>query len=97
MMADFFKELMEQALNEGKVIRFSVRDGEWNAVLGEDIEALSQTELEGCRAELEDRLGDMDDIRHEDLDTEELSLWADAHENLKDIIGAVEDRLSELS
>lgn len=95
-MADFFKDLMEQALNDGRVIRFSLKDGKWSAALGEDIEALSRAELEGYRAELEDRLGDMDDIRPEDLASEEFSHWADAHENLKDLIGALEDRLSEL-
>ena len=87
-MDNFFKELIEQAMNEGKVIHFSVRGGEWSAALGEDVEALSRAELEEYCSELEDRLGDMD--------SEEFSLWADAHEELKDLIGEVKDRLSEL-
>lgn len=95
-MDDFFKELIEQAMNEGKVIHFSVRGGEWSAALGEDVESLSQAELEEYRSELEDRLGDMDDIKPDDMDSEEFSLWADAHEELKNLIGEVKDRLSEL-
>ncbi len=47
IMDDFIKELMEQAMNEGKVIRLSVKGGDWSAALGEDIEALSRVELEG--------------------------------------------------
>lgn len=95
-MDDFFKELMEQALNEGKIVRFSVKDGEWNVALGEDIEVLSQAELTGYRAELEDRLSDMEDIKPRDLASEEFSLWADVRESLKDLISEVEDRLDEL-
>ena len=95
-MDNLFKQMIEQAMNEGKVIHFSVRGGEWSAALGEDVEALSRAELEEYCSELEDRLGDMDDIKPENLDSEEFSLWADAHEELKDLIGEVKDRLSEL-
>ena len=96
-MDDFFKELIEQAMNEGKTIRFSVSGGEWSAVLGEDIEVLSKEELEEYHSELEDRLDDMDDTKPEDLSSEEFGLWADAHENLKCLINEIDDRISELS
>lgn len=95
-MDDFYKDLMEQALNEGKVVRFSVKGGEWGAALGEDIEVLSRAELEGYHAELEERLGDMEDARPNDPASKEFAVWADAHEGLKDLISEVEDRIDEL-
>ena len=95
-MDNFFKELIEQAMNEGKVFHFLVRGGVWRGALGVSGVGLSRAELEEYCSELEDRLGDMDDIKPENLDSEEFSLWADAHEELKDLIGEVKDRLSEL-
>lgn len=95
-MDTLIKEMIENGLNEGKTVRISVKGGEWSAVLGEDIEVLSQAELEGYHAELEDRLGDMEDARPNDPASKEFTVWADAHEGLKDLISEVEDRLDEL-
>ena len=95
-MDTLIKEIIENGLNEGKAVRISVKGGEWSAVLGEDIEVLSRAELEGYHAELEDRLGDMEDARPNDPASKEFTVWADAHEGLKDLISEVEDRLDEL-
>lgn len=95
-MDTLIKEIIENGLNEGKTVRISVKGGEWSAVLGEDIEVLSRAELEGYHAELEDRLGDMEDARPNDPASKEFTVWADAHEGLKDLISEVEDRLDEL-
>ena len=95
-MDTLIKEIIENGLNEGKTVRISVKGGEWSAVLGEDIEVLTRAELEGYHAELEDRLGDMEDARPNDPASKEFTVWADAHEGLKDLISEVEDRLDEL-
>ena len=95
-MDTLIKEIIENGLNEGKTVRISVKGGEWSAVLGEDIGVLSRAELEGYHAELEDRLGDMEDARPNDPASKEFTVWADAHEGLKDLISEVEDRLDEL-
>lgn len=95
-MDTLIKEIIENGLNEGKTVRISVKGGEWSAVLGEDIEVLSRAELEGYHAELEDRLGDVEDARPNDPASKEFTVWADAHEGLKDLISEVEDRLDEL-
>lgn len=95
-MDTLIKEIIENGLNEGKTVRISVKGGEWSAVLGEDIQVLSRAELEGYHAELEDRLGDMEDARPNDPASKEFTVWADAHEGLKDLISEVEDRLDEL-
>lgn len=95
-MDTLIKEIIENGLNEGKTVRISVKGGEWSAVLGEDIQVLSRAELEGYHAELEDRLGDIEDARPNDPASKEFTVWADAHEGLKDLISEVEDRLDEL-
>ena len=45
-MIDFFKKLMEQALDLELTVRFTKRDGEWFAALGDELGSLSLEELE---------------------------------------------------
>ncbi len=96
-MIDVFKRLMEQALDLELTVRFTKRDGEWFATLGDELDGLSIEELEEYRAELEARLCDMDDGEPEDMDSEEFEQWADVHESLEDLLSEVEDRIDELS
>ena len=96
MMIDFFKELMEQALDLELTVRFAKQDGEWFAALGGELDSLSLEELEEYRAELEARLRDMDDGEPEDMAGEEFEQWADAHESLEDLLSEVEDRIDDL-
>lgn len=95
-MIDFFKELMEQALDLELTVRFTKRDEEWSATLGDELNGLSLKELEEYRAELEARLYDMDNDEPEDMAGEEFERWADAHESLEDLLSEVEDRIDEL-
>lgn len=95
-MINFFKELMEQALDLELTVRFARRDGKWFAALGGELDSLSLEELEEYRAELEARLCDMDDDEPEDMDGEEFEQWADAHESLEDLLSEAEDRIDEL-
>ena len=41
MMINFFKELMEQALDLELTVRFAKRDGKWFAALGGELDSLS--------------------------------------------------------
>ena len=59
-MIDFFKKLMEQALDLELTARFTKRDGEWFAALGDELDGLSLEEPEKYRSELEARLRDLD-------------------------------------
>ncbi len=95
-MIDFFKELVEQALDLELTIRFTKRDGEWFAALGGELDSLLLEELEEYRAELEARLCDMDDDEPEDMAGEEFEQWAEAHESLEDLLSEAEDRIDEL-
>lgn len=95
-MIDFFNKLMEQALDLELAVRFIKRDGEWFAVLGDELDSLSLEELEEYRAELEAQLCDMDDEEPEDMAGEEFERWADAHESLEDLLSEAEDRIDEL-
>lgn len=95
-MVDFFRKLMEQALDRELTIRFTKRDGEWFAALGGELDGLSLEELEEYREELEARLCDMDDDEPEDMAGEEFERWADAHECLEDLLSEAEDRIDEL-
>ena len=96
-MIDVFKKLMEQALDLELTVRFTKRDEEWFAALGDELDSLSLEELEEYRAELEARLSDMDDGEPEDMESEKFERWADAHESLEDLLSEVEDRIDELS
>lgn len=95
-MIDFFKKLMEQALDLELTVRFTRQDGEWFAALGGELDSLSLEELEKYRAELETRLCDMDVEEPEDMAGEEFERWADAHESLEDLLSEAEDRIDEL-
>lgn len=70
-MIYFFKKLMEQALDLELTVRFTKRDGEWLATLGDELGSLPLEELEEYRAELEARLRDMDNDEPEDMTGEE--------------------------
>lgn len=96
-MIDFNKKLMEQALDLGLTARFSRRDGEWFAALGDELDGLSPEELEAYRVELKARLHDMNKNEPEDMDSEAFEQWADAHESLEDLLSETEDRIDELS
>ena len=96
-MIDFFKELMEQALDRELTVRFTKRDGEWFATLGDELDSLPLEELEEYWSELEARLRDMDDDEPEDMAGEEFEQWADAHESLEDLLSEAEDRIDELT
>lgn len=97
MMINFFKELMEQALDLELTVRFTKRDRKWFAALGNELGSLSLKELEEYRTELEARLCDMDDDEPEDMAGEEFEQWADAHESLEDLLSEAEDRIDELT
>ena len=96
-MIDFFKKLMEQELDLELTVRFTKRDGEWFAALGDELDSLPLEELEEYRSELEARLCDMDDSEPEDMAGEEFEQWADAHESLEDLLSEAEDRIDELT
>ena len=96
-MIDFFKKLLEQALDLELTVRFTKRDGEWFAALGDELDSLPLEELEEYRSELESRLSDMGNDEPEDMAGEEFEQWADAHERLEDLLSEVEDRIDELT
>ena len=96
-MIDFFKKVMEQALDLELTVRFTKRDGAWFAALGNELDGLSLEELKEYRAELEARLCDMDEEEPEDMVGEAFERWADAHESLEDLLSEVEDRIDELT
>lgn len=96
-MIDFFKKLMEQALDLELTARFTKRDGEWFAALGDELDGLSLEEPEEYRSELEARLRDMDDDEPENMAGEKFEQWADAHESLEDLLSEVENRIDELT
>ncbi|WP_300764860.1 hypothetical protein [uncultured Oscillibacter sp.] len=96
-MIDFFKKLMEQALDLELTVRFTKRDGEWFAALGDELDGLSLEELEEYRSELEARLRDMDDDEPENMAGEKFEQWADARESLEDLLSEVENRIDELT
>lgn len=97
VVIDFFKALMEQALDLERIVRFTKRDGEWFAALGGGLDSLSLEELEDYRAELAARLRDMDGVEPEDMAGEAFERWAEAHESLEDLLSEAEDRIDELT
>lgn len=64
--------------------------------MGDDIEAMSLTELEAYRDELYARLDDLDSVEPSDMERDEYSDWADTHEELEDLIDDVIERIESL-
>lgn len=96
-MNEPFKELLAQAAEERKVVQFTLRSGKWEMRLEKDIEDMTLPELEDYLAELESQLSTMDDDEPEDDSSDEYEAWAEAHEDLEDLIDDVNDRIEELS
>jgi DNA repair exonuclease SbcCD ATPase subunit len=97
VMNEPFKELLAQAAEERKVVQFTLRSGKWEMRLEKDIEDMTLPELEDYLAELESQLSTMDDDEPEDDSSDEYEAWAEAHEDLEDLIDDVNDRIEELS
>ncbi len=90
-----FDHLVEQAMEEGKLIRFTNNGTGWDILLEEDIEAMAEEDLKEYLGKLKSQLEDLSEEEPEDEDSEEYDVWADAHEDLEDRIDEVKELLEE--
>ena len=90
-----FDELVDRALEEGKLIKLTNTGAGWDVSLEEDIEEMSEEELKEYLTSLEQRLEELSDEEPEDDDSDEYETWADAHEDLEDRIDEVKELLEE--
>ena len=74
---------------EGKIIPFPAQDP-W-----ERMEGMAEEELAEFLAELLGQRQEMDTAEPDEADEEAYETWADAHEELEDLIDEVRDRLEE--
>ena len=74
---------------EGKIVPFPAQDP-W-----ERMEGMAEEELAECLAELLGQRQEMDAAEPDEADEEAYETWADAHEELEDLIDEVRDRLEE--
>ncbi len=74
---------------EGKIIPFPAQDP-W-----ERMEGMAEEELAEFLAELLGQRQEMDAAEPDEADEEAYETWADAHEELEDLIDEVRDRLEE--
>lgn len=74
---------------EGKIVPFPAQDP-W-----ERMEGMAEEELAEFRAELLGQRQEMDAAEPDEADEEAYETWADAHEELEDLIDEVRDRLEE--
>lgn len=74
---------------EGKIIPFPAQDP-W-----ERMEGMAAEELAEFLAELLGQRQEMDAAEPDEADEEAYETWADAHEELEDLIDEVRDRLEE--
>ena len=86
-------KLIEQATEEGKVIKFSNHAGQWEATLEEDIEAIDRPALLDYLERLHELMEELDEREPEDMESEEYDDWALEHEDLEDRIDEVEELL----
>ncbi len=74
---------------EGKIVPFPAQDP-W-----ERMEGMAEEELAEFLAELLGQRQEMDAAEPDEADEEAYETWADAHEELEDLIDEVRDRLEE--
>lgn len=74
---------------EGKILPFPAQDP-W-----ERMEGMAEEELAEFLAELLGQRQEMDAAEPDETDEETYETWADAHEELEDLIDEVRDRLEE--
>ena len=74
---------------EGKIVPFPAQDP-W-----ERMEGMAEEELAEFLAELLGQRQEMDTAEPVEADEEAYETWADAHEELEDLIDEVRDRLEE--
>ena len=74
---------------EGKILPFPAQDP-W-----ERMEGMAEEELAEFLAELLGQRQEMDAAEPDEADEEAYEIWADAHEELEDLIDEVRDRLEE--
>ena len=74
---------------EGKIVPFPAQDP-W-----ERMESMAAEELAEFLAELLGQRQEMDAAEPDEADEEAYETWADAHEELEDLIDEVRDRLEE--
>ena len=74
---------------EGKIVPFPAQDP-W-----ERMEGMAEEELAEVLAELLGQRQEMDAAEPDEADEEAYETWADAHEELEDLIDEVRDRLEE--
>ena len=74
---------------EGKIVPFPAQDP-W-----ERMEGMAEEELAEFLAELLGQRQEMDAAEPDEADEEAYEPWADAHEELEDLIDEVRDRLEE--
>lgn len=92
---DNFDELVDRALEKGKLIKLTNNGAGWDVSLEEDIEEMSEEELKEYLTSLEQRLEELSDEEPEDDGSDEYETWADAHEDLEDCIDEVKELLEE--
>ena len=61
-----------------------------------DIDEMTIEEMQKYQAHLEQQIVEMDENEPEDQESEEFNDWADAHEELEDLLDDVIDKLEEL-
>ena len=74
---------------EGKILPFPAQDP-WERMAG-----MAEEELAEFLAELLGQRQEMDAAEPDEADEEAYETWADAHEELEDLIDEVRDRLEE--
>lgn len=92
---DNFDELVDRALEKGKLIKLTNNGAGWDVSLEEDIEEMSEEELKEYLTSLEQRLEELSDEEPEDDGSDEYETWADALEDLEDCIDEVKELLEE--
>lgn len=86
-------KLIEKAVGEGKIIKFSNKAGLWEVTLEEDIESMDRPALLDYLERLHELVEELDECEPEDMQSEEYDDWALEHEDLEDRIDEIEELL----
>lgn len=86
-------KFLEKAAEEGKLIKFCNKAGQWEVTLEEDVEAMDRPALLDYLEQLHELVDELDEREPADMESEEYDDWALEHEDLEDRIDEVEELL----
>ena len=96
-MSDELLEMIEEAADSGCTLHLHFDGKTWSSEYGEYIDDLDAVKLQAYMLELESALEILDAQEPKNMNSDAYELWADAHENLEDLLDECRETMDELA